>query len=166
VERVDPLSKRGKEVSVALEENTRIVRNIHPLWNNREFDRILSEMIAEDVEWTTVPTGQTFRGHEGFRQFMQGWVDAFPDSTTEDTTAYAGEEFGVTEFIGRGTHEGPLVSPAGEIPPTGRSVEFRLCEVYKFRDGKIVSGHTHFDSLGMMTQIGVVAPPGQGGRPS
>ena len=159
VERVDPLSKRGKEVSVALEENTRIVRNIHPLWNNREFDRILSEMIAEDVEWTTVPTGQTFRGHEGFRQFMQGWVDAFPDSTTEDTTAYAGEEFGVTEFIGRGTHEGPLVSPAGEIPPTGRSVEFRLCEVYKFRDGKIVSGHTHFDSLGLMAQLGVVTPP-------
>jgi hypothetical protein len=30
-------------------------------------------MTAEDVEWTTVTTGQTFRGHEGFREFMQGW---------------------------------------------------------------------------------------------
>jgi ketosteroid isomerase-like protein len=164
VERVDSLSKRvRKEVSVSLEDNTRIVQKIHPLWNNREFDRILSEMIAEDIEWTTVPTGETFRGHEGFRQFMQGWADAFPDSTTEDTIAYAGEEFGVTEFIGRGTHDGPLVSPAGEIPPTGRSVEFKLCEVYQFRDGKVVSGHTHFDSLGLMTHLGVVPPPGQGG---
>jgi hypothetical protein len=52
---------------VSIEENTRVVQNIHPLWNDREFDRILSEMIAEDVEWTTVPTGQTFRGHEGMR---------------------------------------------------------------------------------------------------
>jgi ketosteroid isomerase-like protein len=119
---------------VSIEENTRIVQNIHPLWNNREFDRILSEMIAEDIEWTTVPTGETSRGYEGFRQ-----------------------------FIGRGTHEGPLVSPAGEIPPTGRSVKFTLCEVYKFRDGKIAEGHTHFESLGLMTQLGVVPPPEQGG---
>jgi predicted ester cyclase len=147
---------------VSVEDNTRIVRDIHLLWNDREFDRILSEMIAEDIEWIIVPTGQTFRGHEGFREFMQGWADAFPDGRTEDTTAYAGEEFGVTEFIGRGTHDGPLRSPAGEIPPTGRSVEFRLCEVYEFRDGKIVSGHTHFDSLGLMTQLGVVPAPGQG----
>jgi predicted ester cyclase len=100
-----------------------------------------------------------FHGLEGMREFMQGWVDAFPDARIEDTTAYAGEEFGVTEFIGRGTHEGPLVSPAGEIEPTGRSVEFRLCEVYQFRDGKVVSGHTHFDSLGLMAQLGVVTPP-------
>jgi steroid delta-isomerase-like uncharacterized protein len=160
VEKVIPLSKRGKEVPVSIEDNTRIVQNIHPLWNDREFDRILSEMIAEDVEWTNVPTGQTFRGHEGFREFMQGWADAFPDAKTEDTAAYAGEEFGVTEFVGRGTHEGPLKSPAGEIPPTGRSVEFNLCEVYEFRDGKIVKGRNHFDSLGLMTQLGVVSPPG------
>jgi ketosteroid isomerase-like protein len=99
---------------VSVEDNTRIVRDIHLLWNDREFDRILSEMIAEDIEWITVPTGQTFRGHEGFREFMQGWADAFPDGRTEDTTAYAGEEFGVSEFIGRGTHDGPLRSPAGE----------------------------------------------------
>jgi ketosteroid isomerase-like protein len=91
------------------------------------------------------------------------WQHTFPDARTEDTAAYAGEEFGVTEFVGRGTHEGPLKSPAGEIPPTGRSVEFKLCEVYEFRDGKIVSGHSYFDSLGLMTQLGVVAPPGQGG---
>jgi hypothetical protein len=70
---------------------------------------------------------------------MQGWVDGFPDGTIEDTTASAGEEFGVTEFIGRGTHNGSLVSPAGEISPTGRSVEFWLCEVYQYRGGKIIA---------------------------
>jgi hypothetical protein len=61
------------------------------LWNDREFGRILSERITEDVEWVTVPTGQTFGGHEGMREFTQGWVDAFLDGSTEDTTAYAGE---------------------------------------------------------------------------
>jgi hypothetical protein len=67
VETTHPLSKRAKEVSMSIEDNTRIVQNIHPLFNERAFDRILSEMIAEDVEWTNVPTAQMFHGLEGMR---------------------------------------------------------------------------------------------------
>jgi steroid delta-isomerase-like uncharacterized protein len=139
---------------MAIRETTYIAQNIHPLWTNREFDRILSEMIAEDVEWTTVPTGETFRGHEGFRQFMEGWSDAFPDGRAEDTNVYVGEDFAVTEFVGRGTHTGTLRTPAGEIPPTERSVEWPLCEVYQIRDGKIVRGRTYFDAASLMDELG------------
>jgi steroid delta-isomerase-like uncharacterized protein len=139
---------------MAIRETTYIAQNIHPLWTNREFDRILSEMIAEDVEWTTVPTGETFRGHEGFRQFMEGWSDAFPDGRAEDTNVYVGEDFAVTEFVGRGTHTGTLRTPAGEIPPTERSVEWPLCEVYQIRDGKIVRGRTYFDAATLMDELG------------
>ena len=139
---------------MAIRETTYIAQNIHPLWTNREFDRILSEMIAEDVEWTTVPTSETFRGHEGFRQFMEGWSDAFPDGRAEDTNVYVGEDFAVTEFVGRGTHTGTLRTPAGEIPPTEHSVEWPLCEVYQIRDGKIVRGRTYFDAATLMDQLG------------
>jgi len=68
--RVKPLGKRREEIPMSIEESTYIAQNIHPLWTNRQFDRILSEMIAEDVEWITVPTSETFRGHDGFRRFM------------------------------------------------------------------------------------------------
>jgi steroid delta-isomerase-like uncharacterized protein len=139
---------------MAIRETTYIAQNIHPLWTNREFDRILSEMIAEDVEWTTVPTGETFRGHEGFRQFMEGWSDAFPDGRAEDTNVYVGEDFAVTEFVGRGTHTGTLRTPSGEIPPTERAVEWPLCEVYQIRDGKIVRGRTYFDAATLMDELG------------
>jgi ketosteroid isomerase-like protein len=139
---------------MAIRETTYIAQNIHPLWTDREFDRILSEMINEDVEWTTVPTGETFRGHEGFRQFMEGWSDAFPDGRAEDTNVYVGEDFAVTEFVGRGTHTGTLRTPSGEIPPTERSVEWPLCEVYQIRDGKIVRGRTYFDAATLMDELG------------
>jgi ketosteroid isomerase-like protein len=139
---------------MAIRETTYIAQNIHPLWTNREYDRILSEMIAEDVEWTTVPTGETFRGHEGFRQFMEGWSDAFPDGRAEDTNVYVGEDFAVTEFVGRGTHTGTLRTPSGEIPPTERSVEWQLCEVYQIREGKIVRGRTYFDAATLMDELG------------
>jgi predicted ester cyclase len=141
---------------MSLQDNAYIAQNIHPLWTDRQFDRILSEMIDEDVEWTTVPTGEVFRGREGFRQFMQGWADAFPDGRAEDTHVYVGEDFAVTEFVGRGTHEGPLRSPAGEISSTGRPVEFELCEVYQIRNGRIHSARTYFDALDLMRQLGVL----------
>jgi predicted ester cyclase len=146
---------------VSIEESTYIAQNIHPLWTNRQFDRILSEMIAEDVEWTTVPTGETFHGHEGFRRFMQGWVDAFPDGRAEDTHVYVGENFAVTEFVGRGTHSGTLRSPAGDIQPTERSVDWPLCEVYQIRDGKIIRGRTYFDAATLMDQLGLSQSPEQ-----
>jgi len=139
---------------MSIRETTYIAQNIHPLWTNREFDQILSEMIAEDVEWLNVATGETFRGHEGFRQFMQGWADAFPDGKAEDTNVYVGEDFAVTEYFGRGTHTGTLRTPTGEIPPTERSVEFRLCEVYQIRDGKIVRGRTYFDAATLLDEMG------------
>jgi predicted ester cyclase len=144
---------------MALQDNAYIAQNIHPLWTKREFDRILREMIDEDVEWTTVPTGEVFRGHEGFMRFMQGWADAFPDGRAEDSHVYVGEDFAVTEFVGRGTHEGPLRSPGGEISPTGRSVEFELCEVYQIRNGRIHSARTYFDAADLMRQLGALSEP-------
>jgi ketosteroid isomerase-like protein len=145
--------------TMSLQDNTYIAQNIHPLWTNREFDRILTEMIDEDAEWMTVPTGEVFRGHEGFRRFMQGWADAFPDGRAEDAHVYVGEDFAVTEFVARGTHEGPLRSPGGEISPTGRPVEFELCEVYQIRNGRIHSARTYFDTANLMHQLGVLAEP-------
>jgi predicted ester cyclase len=144
---------------MSLQDNAYIAQNIHPLWTNREFDRILREMIDEDVEWTTVPTGEVFRGHEGFMRFLQGWADAFPDGRAEDAHVYVGEDFAVTEFVGRGTHEGPLRSPGGEISPTGRPVEFELCEVYQIRNGRIHSARTYFDAADLMRQVGALPEP-------
>src|SRR5215213_1051442 len=141
---------------MALEDNVYIAQNIHPLWNERQFDRILSEMIDDDVEWITVPFGTAFRGHNGFRQFMQGWADAFPDGRAEDMHVYVGEDFAVTEFVGRGTHEGALQGADYEISPTGRRVEWELCEVYQIRNGKIYSARTYFDAAELLRQLGVL----------
>src|SRR5215204_3574024 len=52
------------------------------------------------------------------------------------------------------TRGGTLRTPAGEIPPTERSVEWSLCEVYQIRDGKIVRGRTYFDVATLMDELG------------
>lgn len=140
---------------MSVQDNEALARASHESFNERDYDRA-DELAAEDLEWLNVATGETLHGREALKQFQQGWAGAFPDSRTEVTGVYAGEDFAVVEFVGRGTHEGPLKSPAGEIPATNRSVEVRFCEVYRIRDGKISSGHTYFDLATMMAQLGLM----------
>jgi steroid delta-isomerase-like uncharacterized protein len=135
--------------------NAALVREVHAAWNRRDFDRIVAQT-AEEFDWVMVPTGQTFRGLAGIRQYAQGWATAFPDGQIEDTRVTAGDSGAVVEFIGRGTHTGPLVSPAGEIPPTGRRIELTFCEAYRIKNGKIVGGAIYFDMAGMLQQLGLM----------
>lgn len=135
-----------------------LVRASHEAFNGRDFDRV-DELAAGDLEYTNVATGQTFHGPEGMRQFERGWVDAFPDAETEIVSLHGGDDFAVVEFVGRGTHDGPLVSPGGEIPPTGRRIETHFCEVFEIWNGKLVRGRIYFDLVTLMGQLGLMPTP-------
>ena len=84
---------------------------------------------------------------------------AFSDASTEITAVHAGEDFTIVEFIGRGTHDGPMIRPGGVVPPPGRSLETRFCEVLDIRDGKITGARSYFDLAGMMVQLGLMPAP-------
>jgi predicted ester cyclase len=60
----------------------------------------------------------------------------------------------VVEFWGRGTHTGPLETPKGTIPPTGRRVEWQLCFVYDVHHGKVHHVREYFDAATLMAQLG------------
>jgi hypothetical protein len=98
-------------------DNEAIVRETHEAFNARVLDRAAAYAV-EVAEWLTVATEETFRGPEGYKRYMQNWTTAFSDASTEVTAVHAGENIAIVEFIGRGTHDGPLRSPGGDIPAT------------------------------------------------
>jgi hypothetical protein len=49
------------------------------------------------------------------------------------TNQVASEDQVVSEFTLPGTHDGPLQTPTGEIPPTGRAIELQVVEVVGIR---------------------------------
>jgi steroid delta-isomerase-like uncharacterized protein len=136
-------------------DNAALVRDVHAAWNRRDFDRIIA-LASPEVEWVMMPTGQKFRGLDGMRQYSQGWATGFPDGRTKEVNLIAGDNGAVIEFIGSGTHTGPLMSPAGEIPPTGKRVEMPFCEVFRIKNGKIVGGAIYFDMATMLQQLGLM----------
>lgn len=136
-------------------DNEALVREAHAAYNDHDFDRVVS-YDADDHEWVTVATEETFWGAEGSKRYLRTWADAFPDTRTEITGVYAGDGSVGVEYTGRGTHEGTLRSSAGDIPPTGRLVEMRFCDVHQVRDGKIYRSYSYFDLADMLIQLGLM----------
>jgi len=153
------------QVNTSTEANKALTRMAYDLYNDHQSDPAWLDKslaaIAQDCEVFLVPFGMTLRGHDGYKQFLLGWAEAFPDSRTEITNLFATEDQAVIEFIGRGTHTGTLRGPTGDIPATGRKVEFRLCDVRGIKNGKFVSLHQFYDALSFMQQLGLIPSPGQ-----
>jgi steroid delta-isomerase-like uncharacterized protein len=136
-------------------ENAALARRIYQLFSDDKLDDAL-ELVAEDVEAVLVPFGQTFHGREGFTGFMQGFKGAFPDIRISVTNQVATDDQVVSEFTARGTHTGPLQTPAGAIPATGRTVDLIVCEVMRVKNGRITSLHNYQDAASIMRQLGLV----------
>jgi predicted ester cyclase len=123
-------------------------------YNGRDLERA-SDVVDENAEWLNVPLGLRYRGREGYRDFISGWVSAFADSRLFIGNQVVSGEYVITEFEGRGTHRGRLRFPMADIPPTGRPVEVKFCEVLQIRNARIIRGRLYYDLMGLMLQLGL-----------
>lgn len=135
------------------QENIKVVRNIYDSYNRRDFDSALKN-IDKNVEIVNVALNTTLRGPDGFRQFMQGWETAFPDSKVDVKNIFASEDFVVVEFTGKGTHKGVLWTPDGELPATGKPLNLNFCDIHTVKDGKITRMKSYYDLATILHQIG------------
>ena len=141
---------------MSAQDNAVLARRIYQLFSDDRYDDVLP-LTTEDIEANLIPFGQTFQGREGFINFMMGFKGAFPDLKIAVTNQVATDDHVVSEFTARGTHTGPLLTPAGEIPPTGRKVDFIVCEVWRIKNGKVASLHNYQDAASLMRQLGVLS---------
>lgn len=138
--------------------NLELARTVYDRFSRNDFDGVL-ELTTDDWEGVLNHAGMTFHGKEGFSQFMQGFKGAFPDITIQVQNQVATDTQVVSELTARGTHTGPLLTPAGAIPPTGCTVDFTVCEVWEVRDGKVAKLRNYQDGASIMRQIGLLPDP-------
>ena len=136
-------------------ETLALAKNLYALFNQRKLDEA-AKTIADDCTWTNVATGETFKGPSGFKAFAQGWITTFSDARVEIQNQIATEDAVVTEFFGRGTHDGPLKSPTGSVAPTRKKLDMRFIEVLTIRNGKIAEARAYFDTGTLMRQLGIM----------
>lgn len=102
------------------------------------------------------PGGLRLSGRAGAEQFYDAWNEALPDNAIEDQLVFGAGSQGVEEAKFGGTDTGVLRSPAGEIPPTGKTLVSRYAAVSRVEDGKIVSFHMYFDLADVLGQLGLM----------
>lgn len=141
------------------QDNAAIVRGLYDAFNDHDLDR-MAAMASKDFELVDFAAeGQVFCGPQGFREWLQIFLTAFPDAKVELTNVVGAAEGWVsTEHIGWGTHTGPLVGPSGTIPPTGRRAELPLGQLVRVENGKVALIHAYYDGATLMRQLGVFPP--------
>jgi predicted ester cyclase len=112
-----------------------------------------ADVLAADIEWLS--PGTQFRGREQAVEFLRGFWDAFPDARVHPARLIAEGSVVAGEGTFTGTHTGTMRTPDGELPPTGRQVEFRWMTTYEVRGDEIVAEHLIFDQAELMAQLGV-----------
>ena len=130
-----------------------LTKEVHDSFSADNFSRCM-ELADENVQVIAHAFGMTFNGKQEFGNFMQGFKQAFPDMTLEHKNIIAQGNKVAVEFTAHGTHTGPLQTPAGTIPPSGKKIALNVSEFYEWENGKFVRMANYQDAGSLMQQIG------------
>lgn len=115
-----------------------------------------SSMMADDVVFTIMGTGQEHRGPQAVLGMLYYFYHVAFDATAEPKNmVYTdGQAVGEWDFVGK--HTGEFAG----IPATGKNVRVPLCVVYDLENDKIKRGRVYFEMPALLQQLGV---PGAAG---
>ena len=112
--------------------------------------------LADEVEFGT-PFG-VFTGRDAIREFVAGMHASFTD-WHHDVTIESTGDVAAVEGTWTGTHSGPMATPQGEVPATGKRVTIPFAGIVRIEDGRIASIHNYFDRMTFMGELGLLPEP-------
>jgi steroid delta-isomerase-like uncharacterized protein len=124
-------------------------------FNTADWDT-MRDVCQEDVVYTETGTGRRLEGIEACLDAWREWREAMPDVTGTIGRSLAEDDVVVMELTWRGTHDGPLMSPQGALPATGKTVTVMATQWQTHRDGRIATIDHHLDILALLAQIGAM----------
>lgn len=137
-----------------MSKNREIVETMWRLLETNRLDR-LEEVFAGDGV-VRMPGQPELRGLDTIRGALGAYFEAFPDMKHEVVgTVESGDTIAVQLRV-RGTHKGPMRTPKGTLPPSGKPLDLESCDVVRVHDGKIVAWQGYYDNVAMMTAVGAI----------
>ncbi|HKV87883.1 MAG TPA: ester cyclase [Candidatus Dormibacteraeota bacterium] len=161
----EPAAKREiYEVAISTQSEAKAVAERGLEAFNAHDLEALARDAASDVEGFA-PGGMKLKGPQAIKEFNQNFVTAFPDARVEAKNLFAAGKTVIVEGIFRGTHNGTLKTPMGDVPATGRKVEGEYVQIIDVDRGLVKRSSLIYDQVQLMTQLGMApAPPPQVAR--
>jgi ketosteroid isomerase-like protein len=136
------------------QENQAVVRVVFEGFNAGDVERVAA-LCAPDFTLHDMPAGPRSVRPAGMRLWLQTWLDAAPDAHAALERIFGQGDWVATEHHGTATHTGPLRTPTGEIPATGRALDLWFSENFEVRGGKLRQMRA-YDDAAVMRQLGLL----------
>jgi steroid delta-isomerase-like uncharacterized protein len=115
------------------------VEALRKLEEDRDVEALV-EIHTEDCEVGNVAVSQTFRGHDGLREFWTEYRKAFGEMKTTFRNVFATKEGAALEWTTEGTSDGDTVSYDG-------------VSILEIEGGKVRRFMAYFDSRDLSPQV-------------
>ncbi|HEY3195971.1 MAG TPA: ester cyclase [Candidatus Dormibacteraeota bacterium] len=126
-------------------------------FNAHDLEAVARDTAADVVLEAT--GGIKAKGTQAAKEFNQTWLRAFPDARVEAKSIITQGSTVVVEGVFTGTHDGPLRTPMGEVPPTGKKLVGEFIQVFEIDRGLVKRNHIVYDQVDVMTQLGMAPTP-------
>lgn len=122
---------------------------------DQDFDFVASCYSQEAVAVT--PDQGEVRGREAIVAYFKSQWEAFPDGGYESLHKHEVGNVAIDEGYLTGTNSGSLPMPSGEtIPPTGKQIRVRACDIATVEGGAVSSHRFYFDQMEFLEQLGLM----------
>lgn len=122
---------------------------------NTASEKLAAELISPDAVFHVPGRPEPMRGPDGYLAIIGTMRGGFPDiQWTLDELIAEGDKI-AARFTMRGTHQGAFFG----VPPSGKKIEVRAMNFYRFSEGQIVEEWGQPDLLSLLQQIGAVPVP-------
>jgi len=134
------------------QENRAIVaRYFDEVMNEGDFS-VIDQIIAPNFAFRIPTLPEPIRGPDGFRAFVTGLRDAFPDiHFTVEREVADGDKVACRWTI-TATHKGTFLG----VPPTGNHVTDQGIDIFTIGNSKIVEIFVNENDFGLMQQLGAI----------
>ena len=139
---------------MSAEENKALVRRFFAEIDKGNIDA-MDEMVAEDYIDHNPSPFVTATGLEGLKQSFRIFEKATPGHHIIEDQVAEGDKV-VTRLTSIGKHDRNLPG----APRTGNEMKMTSITIHRIANGKLAEKWSEKDSIALLTQIGVMKPPG------
>jgi predicted ester cyclase len=141
---------------MSTEKNKALVRRFYEEIDKGNIDA-MDEMVAEDyIDHNPLPFPGFAPGREGLKQAFKLFLVATPGYHKIEEQIAEGDKV-VTRLTSYGKHEGDLPG----APRTGNDMKMTSITIHRIANGQLVEKWSEKNMIALLTQIGVMQPPGK-----
>lgn len=136
-----------------------IADGVLEIWNEGNLD-LIDELYAPDYLRHYVDIYEDIAGIDAYKKWVTDSRTTYPDFNVIIHELIFKSDKVIAKYTFTATNTGPLNTPAGELPPTGKTIRVSGATIMHIADGKIVEEWLYFNQASAMQQLGfTITPP-------